>query len=113
MADQTVNYNTVSDLPEYIKPYEKILLNAVTGTVFNPAYTASQLGANGTPGVISGGTQTNSDPSQQSGMPVSPIQQQATDASGIASPGITSIASPGVVPTPADTRQTVDQYGGG
>jgi hypothetical protein len=40
-SSQTV----ISDLPEYVKPYWKMLLNASSAQVFTPGYVASQVGS--------------------------------------------------------------------
>src|SRR5579885_487606 len=46
MADSTTQtYTNVNDLPDYAKPYYKMLLNAVSGITFDPNYVASQIGS--------------------------------------------------------------------
>lgn len=83
MADSTTtNVNNISDLPEYIKPYNQLLLNAVTGLVFDPKYTAAQLGATLPPTSTTGATSGNGNsvqyPSQDANNVQSPYTQQST-----------------------------------
>lgn len=76
MADSTtVNYNTVSDLPEYEKPYYQMLLNAVTGSVFDPKYTAAQLGSTANIPNATGSTAT---PTNSATLPYQPPTTPAT-----------------------------------